>query len=435
MKRNSNPLQRAWQELSSPTVDNNATPFGCCNFFDPCDDGLMSLYYAGQLPLLDWMGFNVSQVCLRSMEYLTFVRPARTAQGTKTAGYICDPCDEPHGVEWGSCKLQMEDFGRYGRIGPTRELMKPQFFCKTRPIVRLDGTPVTSEREWDMKFVTDQIINDVALAVVEGDKDTCGQFDGLEHIVHDAYDCKMLDSIVIDWNGNAMSGGAGMTWNGQPIDPTFDIVDVLLAVYTRIRQRISWAPMLRAGNVAVGDMILVMPSDLVDCLLNFYTCWSVCTNSINDSYESRNFRNSLDGGMFGAGFIRLKNFIIPILPYDWGLLKGAHTGDIYFLTGAVGGQRIWEGEHIDGNNALKELGQQNQGYWTTDGGRMLWKIDTANECRTLKGWMHPRMWCGAPFLQARFTDVRCNVPGGFVSPDPDTSWFPMTSFSQAECPV
>jgi hypothetical protein len=416
------------------TLTNEATPFGCCNFFDACDDGLMTLYYAGQLPLLDWMGFNVTDVCLRSMEYLTYVRPAQS-QGSDTPGYICDPCHDPYGVEWGSCKLQLEDFGRYGRLGPTRELMKPKFYCKTRPIVRLDGTPVTSEREWDMKFVSDQVINDVSVAVVNGDAGTCGQFDGLEHIVTDGYSCGMLDSIVIDWNGNPMTGGNGVTWNGAAVANTFNIVDVLIAIFNRFVQRISWAPMLKAQRRQVGDMILVMPNDLIDCLLNFYTCWSVCTDNVFSSYESRTFRDSLNGGAFGYGQITLKGFTIPILGYDWGLLKGPKTGDMYFLTGAVGGQRIWEGEHLDGNMALKELGEQNMGYWTTDGGRMLWKIDTENECRTVKGWIHPRMWCAAPFLQARFTDVQCETPGGFLSPDPaDTSWFPPTSFSQAACP-
>src|SRR3972149_8720200 len=210
-------------------LTNEATPFGCCNFFDACDDGLMTLYYAGQLPLLDWMGFNVTDVCLRSMEYLTYVRPARTEQGAATPGYICDPCHDPYGVEWGSCKLQLEDFGRYGRLGPTRELMKPKFYCKTRPIVRLDGTPVNSEREWDMKFVSDQIINDVSVAGVEGGAGTCGQFDGLEHIVTGGYDSGMLGSIVIDWNGNPMAGGARIPRDGAAGGGTFKILGVLLA--------------------------------------------------------------------------------------------------------------------------------------------------------------------------------------------------------------
>lgn len=29
------------------TVSDAATPFGCCNFFDNCADGIMSLHYAG----------------------------------------------------------------------------------------------------------------------------------------------------------------------------------------------------------------------------------------------------------------------------------------------------------------------------------------------------------------------------------------------------
>lgn len=414
------------------TVSDAATPFGCCNFFEPCDDGIMSLYYAGELGLLDWMGFNVSDVCLRSMEYISYLRPARTGEGAASAGYICDPCDDPNGIEVGTCKLQLEDFGEYGRVGPTRAISKPKYYCKTRPIVRLDGTPVTSEREWDMKYVTDQIINDVSEAVVTGDAATCGQFDGLEQIVTNGYDCKMLDSIVIDWNGNPMTGGAGITWNGNPVAATYDIVDVLLAIYNRFKQRIAWAPMLRAQRQQIGDMILVMPTDVIECLLDMYTCWSVCTSSVIETYESRTYRDSLNGGLFGYGNIKLKNQVIPLMGYDWGTIKGPKTGDIYFLTGAVGGQRIWEGEFLDQRVAAQ--GRPN--YFSTDNGRLLWLAQMENKCEELKGWMDLRMWCAAPFLQARFQDVQCEQPGGFMGPDPDeTSFWPGgSSFSVAECP-
>ncbi len=433
-------LRAAVGRFSETGIDNDATPFGCCNFFDPCSDGIMSLHFAGRLPLLDWMGFNVSDVCLRTLEFLTWVRPARTVQGTATAGYLCDPCDDPNGVEWGYCKMSYENFGRIGRHSPVRDIMYPKFYCKTRPIVRLDGSVVADEREWDMRFVVDQILQDVNKLVITGDKSTCGQFDGLEHWVKTGYDCNMLDSVIIDWNGNPMSGGAGITWNGAPVAATYNFIDVLLAAYRRLKQRISWAPMLQNLRVATGDMILVMPTTVVQCLLDYFTCWSVCDGSqYNEvalqSYEARAFRNGSLGGLFGFGQITLDGQIIPILAYDYELIKGPKTADIYFLTGALGGMRIWEGEHISAGTALADLGEGSAGYWTTDNNRILWKMDTDNECRQIKGWMHPRLFCSAPFLQIRFQDVQCNQPGGFLSPDPDaTSWFPETSFSQAQCP-
>lgn len=422
------------------SVGNQASPFGCCSFFDRCGDGdLLSLYFSGQLPLLDWMGFNVSQKCYRTVEFMSWLRPENIG-GTPTAGYLADPCANPHGVEYGSCKLTVEDFGRIGRVGPTRDLMKPKKYCKTDPLWRLDGTPVTTEIEWDQKYVGDQVLADISKLLITGNAATGGQFDGLERWVRTGYDCNMLDSIVIDWNGNPMTGGAGITWNGAAVPATFNFVDILLAAYRKIKQRIKWAPRLRVQPISMGDMIIVAPTQMLQCLMDHYTCWSVCDGSqYNEvalqAYEARQFRNGLLGGMFGDGQITLDGQIIPLLGYDWELIKSPTLGDMYFLTGAVGAFRVWEGEHIAASNAIAELGAAgNNPYFTSDGERMLWRVDTENECRTLKGWLHPRLFCKAPFLQTRFQDVRCQTPGGWLSPDPDTSWFPETSFSQAQCP-
>lgn len=428
------------------TLGTDATPIGCCNFFDRCGDGdLMSLHYAGRLPLLDYFGFDVSDECYKVMEFLTYVRPAYSA-GSPTAGYLSDPCADPNGIEYGSNKITVEDFGRIGRTGPTRDLMKPKKYCASDPIWRLDGTPVTSELEWDQKFVTDQIIADVNKLVVTGNATTGGQFDGLERWVKTGYASSMLDSIVVDWNGNPMSGsGTGKTWNGAALAATTTFIDVLNAAYRRIRQRISWNQRLAVQQMNVGDIIIVLPSSMIQCLLDHFTCWSVCPgaqyNETNlNSYEARVFRNSLLGGMFGQGRIFLDGFEIPILGYDWELIKGPNHGDIYMLSGSIGNFRVWEGQHINAQNALTALGAgaSGSGYFQTDGGRMLWNVETDNECRVLKGWIHPRLFCRAPWAQVRFQDVQCRVPGGYISADPtESSFYPLSSFGgdAADCPA
>lgn len=420
------------------TLGNMASPFGCCNFFDHCTDEIMSLHYAGRLGLLDWMGFNVTDVCLREMEYISYVRPARTIGRSPTSGHIADPCTAPNGIEIGSCKQTLTDFGRYGRSGPVRDIFKPTRYCVTSPRRRLDGTPVTDEREWDMKFAMDQMINDIRADLITGNTNTAGQFDGLERIVRTGYDCSILDSIVVDWNGNTMSGGAGITWNGNPIADTYNFIDVLLSAIRRIRQRIMWSPVLSTQTPNVGDMILVLPSFMVNCVLDSFTCWSVCDGSqfnqvVLLSPEARAFRNSLIGGLFGNGRIYVDGFEIPLLANDFGMISGPTTGDIYLLTGSIGSVRLWEGEHLSADVVAESFG--NNGYTSTDGGRVLALSETDNNCYMTKLWMRPRLWNAAPWANIRFQDVVCTDPMGPLSGDPDeTSFYPLASFEPAVCP-
>ena len=294
------------------------------------------------------------------------------------------------------------------------------------------------EREWDMRFAMDTLLGDIRTDLITGATTTPGQFDGLERWVKTGYDCSILDSLVIDWNGNPMTGGAGITVNGNPIAATYNFVDVLLSAIRRIRNRITWSPVLSAQEMMVGDMILVLPSHVINCLLDHYTCWSVCDGSqYNEvalqSYEARAFRNTLLGGMFGNGRIFVDGFEIPLLANDWGLIKGPTRSDIYLLTGSVGSVRIWEGEHLSAATAAAQFGEL--AYFSTDGGRVLGTVQTDNLCYETKLWLRPRLWNMAPWAQIRFQDVVCRDPMGPLSGDPDeTSFYPLSSFVPAECP-
>lgn len=418
-------------------LSNMATPMGVCNFFDRCTDEIMSLHYAGRLYLLDWMGFNVTDEHYKSVEFITYVRPEFN-NGTPTTGYIADVCADPNGVSFGTCKLTVEDFGVYGRQGPVRKIVYPKLYCKTDPRRRLDGTPITDEREWDMRFTMDVLLQDVMRHLVTGNAATPGQFDGLEQWVNTGYDCSMLDSTVINWNGNSMEGGAGMTWNGNALGSSYNIIDVLLAIYRRIKQRIQWSPLLSTQQSRVGDMILLMPSFMVNCFLDYFTCWKVCAGSqynevMLQSFEARTFRNSLLGGLFGYGTITLDNTPIPILAYDHEMIKGPTTGDIYLLVASVGSERIWSGEFLSASSAASNLG--GQGYFSTDGGRVLGKVETDNLCEKMKLWLHLRLFCKAPWMQARLQSVKCVTPDGPLSGDPlASSFYPLTSFNDAVCP-
>lgn len=415
--------------------------YGCTGIFDLCGDAdLMSLSFQGVEPFLDYLGWERTDVCKILKNFITWVGPQGQGAGSPTNGWLADACADPNLVEWGKCDFQLNDFGRLRRGGPTRDRTKTALrLCENQPRYRLDGSPINNDTEYDMRIITEVLMQDLKRLVVTGNKATGGQFDGLEQLVKSGYTdtngvtCSMMDSIVIDWNMNGMSGGAGITWNGDAVGATFDIIDVLLAAYRRVRQRIQWASAL-GSQMTPGDMVLVMPSSFIDCLLNFYTCWRVCPGTAYNennlqSYEARLFRDSLNGGKYGAGRIWLHGFEIPILPYDWSLIKGPSHFDMYLLTGNVGNTKLISGQY---NDLTKAAGPGETSFVATDGGRLLtWEVGD-HTCTQMIVEMQPRLLMWAPWAQVRIADVVCDVPGGVISPDPtETSFYPETSFEIA----
>jgi hypothetical protein len=424
------------------TLSDLATVYGCCGLFDMCaDEDLMSLHFSGAEPFMDWLGWQGTNICVVKKEFISWVRPDDDCSD----GWVSNPCYDANSVEWGKCDFTLEDFGRIRREGPTRDVTRNDVrYCERQPRYRLDGTLVTDDREYDARVITEVIIQDLRKMVITGNATTAGQFDGLQRLVRNGYTnangsaCQMMDSMVVNWNGNTMAGGAGITVNGNAIGANFNFVDVLRAVYRRIRQRINWSPVLGAQQMREGNMILLMPDFLAECLLDFYTCWSVCDgrqyNEANlQTFEARMFRNNLVGGLYGAGTVSFDGFRIPIIAYDWEMINGPTTGDIYLLTGSVGNVKTLMGEYNDMRDPPSSYSEA--GYYYTDGGRLLGWVKRDNTCVRQVLEMQPRMLAWAPWALARFQDVVCESVLDPLSPDPcETSFFPQTSFSVAECP-
>lgn len=406
-------------------------------FFDRCEDGIMSLHAGGRMGLLDLFDWQVTDAFVEELKYITYVRPARS-NGSATAGHLSNPCATPNGFEFGTATLTLQDFGRYGRSGPVRDILKPEKYCRTDPRYRLDGTVVASEFEWDLGLILDVLKQDLFRDIIVGNNSTAGKFDGLQQWINTGYDSAILDSYVVDWAGNDMDGDGGgtITINSNNATGTFDLVDLLLSIYRRFKQRISWSPQLATQGLRVGDVVLVLPTFLAECLLDKYTCWSVCPgkqyNEVNlNSLEARNYRNQLLGGLYGAGEITLDGDTIPLFTYDWETMHGSNRGDIYFMIRSVGNVRIWQGQHLSASVAANELRQEGHAeYFSTDGGRIIGKTAVENLCRQTSAWIRPRLWCRAPYLQARIMNVECQPVLDPLSPDPDaTSWYPVTSFA------
>ena len=427
------------------TISSLATIYGCCGLFDLCgDDDLMSLSLEGQNKFLDWLGWERTVTCLIQKYFITFVRP-EGSQGSRTGGYMSDPCGASNGAEWGQCDFVLEDFALLRRHGPTRNATRNQVkYCERQPRYRLDGTPITSDAEYDMRVATEALLQDFKLMVIDGNSATPGQFDGLETLVKTGYtdstgkNCNSMDSIVIDWNANNMNGGAGITWNGAAVGAGYDFVDVLLSLLRRIMDRIEMAPQLASQSMSVGDIIFVAPTHVIRCLLDAYTCWSVCpgqefAEANLNTYEARTFRNSLNGGMFGDGKIYLDGFEIPLISYGWNLIKGPTLADAYVLTGSIGGVKTISGQYLDMTTVPS--GYPEAGYTSTDGGKMLTWLERDKTCVYREVEIQPRLLMWAPWAQARIQSIRCTQPGGVLSPDPwETSFFPETSFDTPVCP-
>lgn len=417
--------------------------YGCTGLFDLCaSEPLMALSFNQMNPFLDWVGWEGTDVCLLKQYFVNWVRPTYSG-GNPTAGYLADPCADPNKAEWGFCDFVIDDFARLRRGTPVRDITKSGLrLCDAQPRYRLDGMRITNDFEFDMRVALEVVLQDLMRMIVNGNADTDGQFSGLETLVKTGYTdslgrlCQMMDSIVIDWNGNTLDGGAGTTWNGVGLDDAYNLIDVLLSIVWQIRQRISWAPSLASQNLQVGDIIIAAPVPLLRCILNAYTCWSVCPGvqfreaNLN-TFDARSFRDSLSGGMFGAGRIYLDGFEIPLMPYDFGMIKGPTRFDAYVLTRGVGNERLLRGQYNDMERGARDAvsaGATNT-FVATDGGRFLTWAQNDHTCLEQIVEMQPRLVVNGPWAQARIQDIVCRQPGPVISSDPtETSYYPQTSF-------
>lgn len=413
-----------------PVVDSGPALFGCEPLFDICSDAaLMSLSFEGTAPFLDWIGWERTDVCVIKKNFINFVR-AEKSGGNKSAGWLADPCADPNSYEVDYCDFTLTDFARLRRESPTRDVTKNNLrYCDIQPRYRLDGSQITNQREYDFRLATEVLLQDLKPMIVDGNKSTSGQFSGLELLVKTGYtdsdgsSCPAMDSIVIDFNGNDLDGGNGITWNGSAVANTYGYIDLLHAAYRRIRHRIRMAPALAAQRLREGDMVLLLPEDFAPCVLDAFNCWSFCggDQTLIDTQAARQNRNALNEGPFGAGHIELDGFNIPLMPYDWGLISSGETFDSYLLTGAVGNVKLIQGQYNDLEKAANDRPDK---FASTDGGRLLNWGEDRHTCEVQVVEMQPRLLMWAPWAQARIMDAVCAVPGGVISADPWNTYFP-----------
>lgn len=428
------------QRVSS--VSDVGSIYGCSGVFDLCgDNDLISLSLQSPDPLLDYIGWEVTDICVLERNYIDRIIPDEEIR----AGWLGDACADPNTVNWSTVMFRIEDFARLRRSTPTQDVTKNALrLCEAQPRYRKDGSMITDDREYRAVMAAEVMLQDLKLMLINGDADTAGQFDGLEKLVTTGYTdfkgrrASAMDSIVINWNGNTLNGGAGITWTdsrgSRNVSSSATFTDVLRSIVRILKARIKNSG-LGVLNLQLGDMVLVATSEMAEAILDSYTCWSVCEggqyNEANiNTLEARAFREGLMGGTFTAngttiqadGIIRIHGVAIPVITYDWGLQQGSSTSDIYLLTGSVGGRKVLNGQWNDFRsipvryeNAFK--------YFVTDGGKMLGYFEDKHTCVEQVYELQPRLVMPTPWLQVRLSGVSASTPGGPFESDPLSSFF------------
>lgn len=424
---------------ASLTLSTMAGMAGCCGLFEMCgDNDLLSLTIDAE-PFLDWLSWRPNNECNQFVKLLTYVGPQGTYNDSEGTGAAA-ACDDAAGVEFGTCEILLPDKGRIKRAGPVRDLTENnRRLCDEQPLYSKDGQVISDELMWSVTMAGMALKQDLKRMVVTGNAATANQFSGLQTLVNTGYRnardgsyCTSMDSYVLNWGGNAMT----YAYNG-----THNLIDYLIDIVRRIRQRAMYSNL---GGIAVGDMALVMPSFLRDCLLDAFTCWSVCPgaqyNEANlNTFEARTFRNTLNGGTYGMGQIFIDGVQIPVITYDWLPLTSAapyFTGDIYVLTRRIGNVPVFYGQYIDMRQPASRFAEESGTghYRALDGGRFLayWKTD--NECVQNTVVMRPNLYLSAPWAQARIYGVACQRPLQPLSPDPTQTYYAETNLGVAYCP-
>lgn len=400
------------------------------------DDALMSLSFMGRYnPLMDWVGWDASNEHRMHRAFVTYAAGAGAAAGTPNSGRSTDPCAPGTQVEWGKCDWTKVGFGKLRRATPVRSDDEIGLRYNNALVTkRIDGTPITDEREWDMIIATSALVDDLHREIIVGNGATAGSSDGLQQMVTYGYEdsegeaCTAMDSLVIDWNGlplveaDSDTGTDAISINGVDVaDGTYSFYNFVRGAMRRIRTRIASTPML-SGTLNSADMALVMPQSWVSQMLDLATCWQLCGGDTNrmGQFEARAFRDSLNGGLYGAGTFPLDGLSIPILAYDHSLINADGTADMYLLNRGPANMPFIRGQYKDMNQVVARKPQK---YGAMDGGKLLTWSEEDNTCERRNVEMMWRLLMPAPWAQVRFQNVPLDDIFGAISSDPISDFF------------
>lgn len=425
-------------DLANPTI------YGRHSIFDPCFAGDVFGLQVQTHGLMNWMGWRPNMFWKKTVQFITWWRGEGADEGTTGAG---SPCEDPLGWEWGECSYELCHNSWYHRQADPLGPHNTQIRCETSPRIRINGSRIDSDWEWQLNGIMNALKQDIAHDVVHGSHLNDWEMNGLETIIRTGYqdnngnNCPMVDSWLLEWDFDDLDGDVNGWGN---------FFDLLHEMVNQIEYRAQ-----SIGGIGETDMVLFTQRFMADCILDAFACYSVCgVTAIGDIAEQSlraqtlAYRNSLNGGPLydgsrAVGFIRLKNGRrLPIMVDDSFTItrpNDNYCSDIYLLTRQVGGNSVLYGEYLDLTEYANQMRKFEPGteIRVEQGGRFSFRGKIDNWCGTAMVGTSPEIYLSAPWAQARIMNVCCDrkltpvvgdhfqedyLPGGGGSLYPASEW-------------
>lgn len=412
------------------------TLYGCTGLFGLCGPDEIIGLTMGDDQLISWLGFNEDRVCERFIKGLTYIDQEGTAAGSVVGNVYGAPCDNPPTSEKGTCEFAIGDFGNYHGCGEGVDVTKigvrkcdkqPTY---TLPIEGVGNVRIDNDLDLEVIAATQMTKHQISRDVITGSKAAAYQMDGLENVVKVGYTsvdgerCYALDSWVLDWANDDMSGAV----NGYG-----SIVGAVREMWRNILWRIKQS---KLGQVREGDAVLVMPYWMAREFLDEWAWWSIRTGQqynevFRDNLALRKFRNEFDQGMFNGGHINIDGFNIHIIEHDWMTISQdapSFCSDIYLLVRAIGGRKTFQGQYIPSNLGADAVAAAGGGQYFSmeaiQAGRGLKWLKFDNACVKPCVNFRPRLYPEAPWSLGKIENI-CIAAGNFnpMSVDPQSSYF------------
>ncbi len=413
--------QPGFRDFSSMTP-NSPTIYGQ-GLFALCGDNDIVSALVRDESLLNWLQWLPNNEASRVVKILSWYGPEGAHDHSTTIGYLSDKCARPNSVEWGKCEIYFQK-GLLGRCGQEIAAVDIGYkYCNAEPIYRMNGTVINNEAEWQLSLASTVLKDDISRMLITGNASTSGQFDGLEQIIAEGYSdyrtgyvCTHVDPIVQDWAYAGVSG----------------ISTLLFEIIERFRLRAR-----ALGGLNASDLVIMLPAFLRNCIVNEFACEGPCgsmltaNGAVNINATARGDRDRyLIGGQYGDGWIPINGTPVSFLVNDWipftSCVGGAgYASDIYILTRRAGARTVLRGEYQNFGPSAAELARNfgaNQ-FRVTDGGKFLVYSNNDETCFNTCLLTRPGLYCSAPWLQARITNVCCSTELTPLSPDITSEYF------------